>query len=137
MHSSRPDCVALALVEDVRADDVGRQQVRRALDPGDLQIQRARERASERRLADPGQVLDERVALGEDRDDEVGDDVGADLRRLRDVRRHPRSERAGRLELRVRQPPCAVRAIHLRPSWQHRPPCATLVASPARREVVS
>jgi hypothetical protein len=93
MHSSRPDWVlgdarltsstmttlakigpgaeleaVLALVVDVRADDVGGQQVGGALDARELEVHRARERAGERRLADAGQVLDEDVALGEERD---------------------------------------------------------------------
>ncbi len=94
MHSSRPDCVlgearlisststtlaktgpgrnskrVVAPVEDLRADDVGRQQVGGALDARELEVERARDGARERRLADARQVLDQDVALGEQRDD--------------------------------------------------------------------
>ena len=99
MHSSRPDCVLgdarlisststtfantgpgrnskrdLALVEDVRADDVGGQQVGRALDARVLGVHRARERAGERGLADARVVLDQDVALGEQRDQHLAQD---------------------------------------------------------------
>ena len=76
---------ALALVEDVGADDVGRQQVGRALDARVLGVDRARERARERRLADARVVLDQHVALGEQRDENVADDTVADLDRPLDV----------------------------------------------------
>ena len=59
----------LALVVDVGADDVGRQQVGRALHARELAVDRARERAGQRGLADARVVLDEDVALGEQRDD--------------------------------------------------------------------
>ena len=71
----------LALVEDVGADDVGGQQVGRALDARVLGVDRAGERPGERRLADPGVVLDQHVALGEQRDEEVADDAVVDLDR--------------------------------------------------------
>ena len=110
----RPELEALlAAVVDVRPDDVRGQQVGGALDARELEADGAGERAGQRRLADAGQVLDQRVALGEHRDDEIGEDVGAHLGGLRDVGRDAAGEQAGRLELRVRQPPCAVRAIHL------------------------
>ena len=95
---------ALALVEDVRADDVGGQQVGGALDARELEVQRARERACERRLADARQVLDEHVAAGEHGDDEVLDDVVAHLGGARDVRRDAPRQRAGRLDLGVGEP---------------------------------
>jgi hypothetical protein len=71
----------LALVEHVDADDVGREQVGRALHAGELGLERARERAGQGRLADARVVLDEDVALGEERDDEVVHDVRAHLDR--------------------------------------------------------
>ena len=96
MHSSRPDCVfgearltsststtlakigpgpeleaRLALVVDVGADDVGGQQVGGALHARELAVDRARQRARERGLADARVVLDEDVALGEQGDDDV------------------------------------------------------------------
>ncbi len=95
---------ALALVEDVRADDVGGQEVRRALDARELEVQRARERAGERRLADARQVLDEHVPAGEHGDDEVLDDVVAHLGGARDVRRDAPRQRAGRRDLGLREP---------------------------------
>ena len=60
-----------ALVEDVGADDVRRQQVNRALDAGVLGVHGAGQRPRQRRLADPGMVLDQHVALGEEGDEEV------------------------------------------------------------------
>ena len=96
MHSSRPDCVfgdarlisststtfantgpgpelepALALVEDVGAHHVGRQQVGGALHARVLGVDRARQRPRQRRLADPRVVLDQHVALGEQRHEHV------------------------------------------------------------------
>ena len=110
MHSSRPDCVfgearlisstittlakigpgrnskpRLALVVDVGADDVGRQQVGRALHARERAVDRARERARQRGLADARVVLDEDVALGEQRHDDGLEDVVADLDRALDV----------------------------------------------------
>ena len=112
MHSSRPDCVLglarlisststmlakigpgpelearLALVEDVRPDDVGGQQVGGALHARELQVHRARQRAGERRLADARQVLDQDVALGDEADEDVVEQVLAHLDRAADRRR--------------------------------------------------
>ena len=75
----------LALVVDVGADDVGRQQVGRALHARELAVDRARERARQRGLADARVVLDEDVALGEQRDDHVLEDLVADLDGAADV----------------------------------------------------
>src|SRR3954452_15440763 len=69
----------LALVEDVRADDVGRQQVGGALDARELQLHRARERPRERRLADAGQVLEQDVTLRGDANERLVEQLLANL----------------------------------------------------------
>ena len=90
-HRAGPELEAgLALVEDVGADDVGGQQVRRALDAGVLGVDRARERPGERGLADARVVLDQHVPLGDEGDEQVAQravrhldgtgDVGCDTR---------------------------------------------------------
>ena len=53
------------LVVDVHAGDVRRQQVGRELEAREPEVERARERLREHRLADARHVLDEHVALGE------------------------------------------------------------------------
>ena len=55
-------------LEDARAGDVARQQVRRPLDPTEAESEGPRERPGEERLADPGHVLDQGVALGQQGD---------------------------------------------------------------------
>ena len=75
----------LALVVDVGADDVGREQVRGALDARELAVERARERARQRRLADARIVLDEDVALRQQRHDDVPQHVVAHLDGAADV----------------------------------------------------
>ena len=62
-------------LEDARAGDVAREQVRRALDAGRPQVEGARDRAGEERLAGPGHVLDEDVAVGEQRDEHVAERI--------------------------------------------------------------
>ena len=65
---TRPELEArLTLVVDLGADDVGRQEVGRALHARELAVDRPRQRAGQRRLADARVVLDEDVALGEHR----------------------------------------------------------------------
>ena len=49
------------------------------------------ERPRERGLADAGVVLDQHVALGEQRDEHVAHDALVDLDRARDVLRQPRA----------------------------------------------
>ena len=71
----------LALVEDVGADDVGGKQVGGALHARVLGVDRAGEGTSERGLTDAGVVLDQDVALGEQRDEDVAKDIVADLHR--------------------------------------------------------
>ena len=56
-----------ATLVDAAAGHVAGQQVRRALDAGERQAEGARERAGKERLADARHVLDERMALGEQR----------------------------------------------------------------------
>ena len=75
----------LALVEDVGADHVRGQQVDRALDARIFGGQGAGQRPRERRLADPGIVLDQHVALGQQRDQDVPYDLVAHLDRPLDV----------------------------------------------------
>ena len=91
----------LALVVDLGADDVGGQQVGRALHARELAVDRARQRARERGLADAGVVLDEDVALGEQRDGDVLEHVGANLDRPLDVSR----DAVARRPPRCRSPP--------------------------------
>ena len=61
----------LALVVDVRADHVRRQQVGGALHARELGVDRTRERAGERGLAHAREVLDQHVALGQQRDHDL------------------------------------------------------------------
>ena len=93
----------LALVVDVGADDVGGQQVGRALDARELRVDRARERAGQRGLADARVVLDEDVALGQHRDDDVLEHLVADLDGALDVLLDAPRDGGGLLDLRGRQ----------------------------------
>ena len=70
-----------AALEEARAGDVDRQQVRRALDPVRLEVERPGDGPGEQRLAGARDVLDEDVAVGEERDrDEAERLLGADDR---------------------------------------------------------
>ena len=60
-------------VEDREAEDVGRQRVRRELDPVDADAERLPERGRERRLSDARHVLDEEVPAREEAHDRVLD----------------------------------------------------------------
>ena len=92
-HRPGPELEAvLALVVDVRADHVRRQQVGGALDARVLGVERARQRASEGGLADARVVLDQHVALGEERHEHVADDLLGRLDRARDVVAQPGAE---------------------------------------------
>ena len=82
-----------ALVVDVGADDVGRQQVGRALHARELAVDRPRQRAGERGLADARVVLHQDVTLGEERDDHVLEHVIRDLHRPPDVVGDPAGDR--------------------------------------------
>jgi hypothetical protein len=102
-HRAGPELEAvLALVVDVRADHVGRQKVGRALDPGVLRVHRPRERARQSGLPHARVVLDQDVALGEQRHEHVADHALRRLDRLGDVVPEPRAELCylGRIELR-------------------------------------
>ena len=57
-----------ALVEDVGAGDVGRQEVRRELDTPECATKRAGQGAGQHGLADARHVLDEDVAVAQDGD---------------------------------------------------------------------
>ena len=59
--------LADALVVDVGAGEVGRQQVGRELRPREVEAERLGEGARGQRLAEPREVLDQHVALGQDR----------------------------------------------------------------------
>ena len=80
-------------------DDVGRQQVGRALDARELAVDRAGEGAGQRRLADARVVLDQHVALGGEGDQEVSRTSSRDLDRPRDVRGDPPRDPGGGVEL--------------------------------------
>ena len=53
---------ALRVVDDRRAEDVGRHEVGRELDARERERQRLGERPHEHRLAEPGHALEQRVA---------------------------------------------------------------------------
>ena len=63
------------LLDDVRARDVGRHQVRRELDALEREPERARERAHEQRLRGARHAGDQAVAADEQRQQQVLDDL--------------------------------------------------------------
>ena len=65
----------VAVLEYVRAGDVGRHQVRRELDAAELQAQRVGQGANEHRLAQAGDAFQQRVAAGEDGHQHIADHV--------------------------------------------------------------
>ena len=67
--------LALLLVVDDRADDVGGQEVRRELDAGELGADRVAERAHRQRLGEAGHALEQHVAAGEQTDEDALDHV--------------------------------------------------------------
>jgi hypothetical protein len=67
-------------------------------------VDRARERAGERRLAHAGVVLDEDVPLGEQRDGDVLEHLILDLDGAADVLRDAPGDRDGRVDLGLREP---------------------------------
>ena len=69
------DELALPLVVDAHAEDVAREQIARELHAPQFAADGLGERAGERRLADAGDVLDEQVAAGEQRDERELDRV--------------------------------------------------------------
>ena len=62
-------------VEDRGAGDVGRHEVGRELDPGELQAEEAREHSDEGGLSDAGHVVDQHVRVGEDADEHQAERV--------------------------------------------------------------
>ena len=71
--------VAGLLIDDFRADDVGRQHVDRELDATEVQGDGLRDGVHEERLRQAGHALQEQVPAGEERDhDALDDDVLAD-----------------------------------------------------------
>ncbi len=99
-HRPGPELEALlALVIDVGADEVGRQQVRGALHARELTVDRARQRPGQSGLADTRIVLDEHVTLGQQGDDQVSQRLLAHLHRLVDVGREGSSDGGEGLKL--------------------------------------
>src|SRR5262245_7448873 len=82
------------LDDDVRADDVGRHQIRRELDARERQLETLRQGLDEQRLAEPGNALEQHVAAREHADEDVVDDLAVayddffDLRTQAFERRH-------------------------------------------------
>jgi hypothetical protein len=102
-HRARPELEAvLALIEDVRADHVRGKQVGRALHARVLGLDGARQGACQRRLADAGIVLDQHVALRDERHDHVAQRLLRSLDRLSDVTPEagPQLGYRGRIEIR-------------------------------------
>jgi len=77
--------LASLLDDDVRADDVGRHQVRRELDAAEAKVERLGHGAHQHRLAEAGNALQERVRPGQEADERLShelvlsDDEPADL----------------------------------------------------------
>ena len=63
------------LDDDVRADDVGRHQVGRELDPREREVEALRQRPDEQRLAEARDALEQDVPAREERDEHVVDDL--------------------------------------------------------------
>jgi hypothetical protein len=76
----------LALVEDHRPGHVGGEHVGGALDPRELRLHRARQRSRQGGLADPGVILDQDVAAGDQGHEHVAQSFVADLQRPANVR---------------------------------------------------
>ena len=66
---------AARLVEDLRADDVGRQQVGRELDAVERGVDRLGQRAHRERLGQAGHALEQHVTAGEQADQQALDHV--------------------------------------------------------------
>ena len=64
---------AVALLQDVAAGDVGRQQVGRELDAAEVERQQPRQRLDQLGLAEPGQSFEQHVAAREQRGDDLVD----------------------------------------------------------------
>ena len=85
--------VAVLLVEDLGAGDVGRHQVRRELDALERQVQDLGERRDQERLGEAGHADDQAVAAGEQRDEELLDDLVLADDHLADLREDPLAAR--------------------------------------------
>ena len=86
-----------ALVEDVHAGDVRRQQVGRELHARERHVERARERLREHRLPHSRKVLEDQVALADEAEDaQAGASRRARARRVRGCRRSRGSSRPRR-----------------------------------------
>ena len=71
--------VAALLVDDLRADDVGRQHVDGELDALEVEVDRLGDGVDEQRLGEAGHALQQQVAAGEQRDHHaLDDDILAD-----------------------------------------------------------
>ena len=77
--------LAPVAVEDHGARHVRREQVGRELHPAELEAQRPGQRLRKGRLADPREVLHEKVAAGDQACDGEADDVGLAVEDLADV----------------------------------------------------
>ena len=64
---------AVALLQDVAAGDVGRQQVGRELDAPEVERQQSRQRLDELGLAESGQTFEQHVTAREQRRDDLVD----------------------------------------------------------------
>ena len=83
------------LVEDLRADDVGRQEVDRELHAPERQVDRLRDRVDEQRLGEPGHPLQQQVSAGEQRDQDSVDDRVLTDDDLADASAHGLDKRMG------------------------------------------
>jgi hypothetical protein len=63
------------ILDDVRAGDVGRHEVRRELDARVVEVEHARDGVHEQRLGEAGHADDQAVAAGEQRHEHLLDDV--------------------------------------------------------------
>ena len=72
---NRNCALAVLLDEDVGADDVGRHQVRRELDAVERAVDDVRDGSHEHRLAQARHALEQRVAVGDEADQRLPDEV--------------------------------------------------------------
>ena len=77
--------LALALVEDLRAEDVRRQQVDRELHAVELQVDGSGEAVDEKRLGQARHALQQQMSAGEQRDQQPLDDCVLSDDNLRDA----------------------------------------------------
>ena len=93
-HRTGPELEALfTLVVDVGSHHVGGQQVRGALDAGELAVDRTGERARQRGLPHARIVLDQRMSLGHQGDEEMIERLAAHLNGAADVLPDPPDDR--------------------------------------------